>query len=103
MVLDRRLAEEEVTQLSEWAGGEQVKYSLFTAFTCPKILYGVLLSFRLSDVFSEAFFWLVGCPYLQRVLETAMIIFVLTFAIISLFALTLTGSIASTATVRRRS
>jgi hypothetical protein len=32
-----------------------------------------------------------------------MIIFALTFAIVSLFALTLTGSIASTATVRRRS
>jgi hypothetical protein len=32
-----------------------------------------------------------------------MIIFVLTFAIISLFALTLTGSIASTASARRRS
>jgi hypothetical protein len=32
-----------------------------------------------------------------------MIIFVLTFAIISLFALTLTGSIAATATARRRS
>jgi hypothetical protein len=31
-----------------------------------------------------------------------MIIFALTFAIISLFALTLTGSIASTAAVRRR-
>jgi hypothetical protein len=32
-----------------------------------------------------------------------MIIFALTFAIISLFALTLTGSIAATATSRRRS
>jgi hypothetical protein len=31
-----------------------------------------------------------------------MIIFALTFAIISLFALTLTGSIAATATARRR-
>ena len=30
-----------------------------------------------------------------------MIIFVLTFAVISLFALTLTGSIATTAEVRR--
>jgi hypothetical protein len=33
----------------------------------------------------------------------SMIIFILTFAIISLFALTLTGSIASTTTARRRS
>jgi hypothetical protein len=32
-----------------------------------------------------------------------MIIFALTFAIISLFALTFAGSIASTATARRRS
>jgi hypothetical protein len=36
-------------------------------------------------------------------LETAMIIFVMTFAIVSLFALTLTGSIATAATARRRS
>jgi len=32
-----------------------------------------------------------------------MIIFVMTFAIVSLFALTLTGSIATTATASRRS
>jgi hypothetical protein len=44
--------------------------------------------------------WLAACHIQKRKMEPLMIIFALTFAILSLFALSLTGSIA-TATRRR--
>ena len=84
------------------APGGAVKNSLFTAFTCPKILYGVFLSFRVSALFSSVLFLACQMPLLKVSFGDGMIIFVLTFAIVSLFALTLTGSIATTATSRRR-